>query len=160
MYKLLIFSLLSLVISCSISKTRSISETPIAGKSIDPTLIFFNFSVKKRNSEIQITPINTILTKGLLKSTVDLNENEIDDLLICQEDEYNNILDSQILSNPLVKTVEIYGDKGELYKKTILLDSIECGIRMPLNPKASQIAIYQKIDSVNNKLLVRQVIQK
>lgn len=113
-------------------KTESISE---------PKILFLNYKIYKTSTDVaRIKLLHKIIAKGILKTSFYENNNpKKGDIKCTQINSKSMSVDSVFLSNPLIKIIEYVNDSGQFEKKTIVLDSAEFSIRMPLNPTAKFI---------------------
>lgn len=139
-----------LIISCA-SKQITSTNTNIA--ETEPKLIFLNYTIKKSsNASRTISLINKIITDGKLKNQVsDQNEiAEVDDLIYNQLDKNSNIVQSEIIKNPLVKTFEYVDDSNSFQMKKIELDTAQISLKLNLAPNTKYITISH-IRDLNSK---------
>ena len=125
--KKLSFSIFLLILfSCGVKKSQITSTSH--------KILFVNYFIRKENNgEIKLTMKDYLIKDGQLKISVPPSDiDTIGNLYVNLLNKKNEIISSFILTNPLVKTIESTDSKGKLYKKTILLDSMEFSIRMQL----------------------------
>lgn len=154
MKRLKIIIFLVLLFGCGVKKNQLTST--------NPKILFVNYFIRKENNgEIKLTVKNYLIRDGQLKLSVPPSDiDTIGNLYVNLLSKKNEIVSSFIITNPLVKTIEIADSKGELYKKTIELDSATFSIRMQLLPTTEFVEI-RKIESGKQKssLLSREKIK-
>ena len=141
--------ILLLIICLSCGKGKQ-TTSKAAHESTAPMILFVNYSIhkdKKGNPEISL--INKIITEGQLK---DPNPQHHDpksgDLWCVQSEDGSNPLQSTLIPNPLLKTIEYADDFGNLAKKQIELDTAVFSVRMQLDPSTKYLLI-QSTDEQN-----------
>lgn len=139
-----------LIISCATKQTTAANTKIIE---TTPKLIFLNYTIKKTsNNTRSISLINKIITEGKLKSQLSIqNENaEVADLIYNQLDKNSNVIQSQIIKNPLVKTFEFLDDSNSFQMKKIELDTAQISLKLNLAPNTKYITISH-IRELNSK---------
>jgi len=110
-----------------------------------PRIIFLNYTISQKSDRgLNIQLINKIIREGKLKQGLsNKKEPETGDLRIIQSNAKSKPIESIIIANPLVKTVEYADESGKLNKKIIELDSTQFSLRMQLNHLTKYIIIEQ-----------------
>ena len=132
---------------------KQITSTNTKNIEAEPKLIFLNYTIKKASNDTRtISLINKITTDGELKiRSSNHNEvTEVGDLKWNQLDKNSNIVQSEIIKNPLVKTFEYVNDSKSLQMKKVELDSAQISLKLKLEPKAKYITITH-IRDLNSK---------
>ncbi|GAA4805753.1 hypothetical protein [Litoribaculum gwangyangense] len=93
------------------------------------------------NNDVTLQFINQIVADVKLKKNKVL-EGITGDLICAQLDKNNNILQRQIVKNPLIKNIEYIDDSKSFNNKQIELDSTQIAIRLQLEPNTKYISIY------------------
>ncbi|MGB5419082.1 hypothetical protein [Algibacter sp.] len=150
---LLLLSLIFTMMHSCGSKKEIIQNSTV--EELNPKLIFINYSIKNNYNDNKIKSvrwINTIVTKGTLKKNINkhLEKGVLGDLNCRQLDKKDNVLQSVIIKNPLIKTFEYVDETNEFQLKTVELDSAEFSLKLKLKPNTVYITISE-ISNVENK---------
>lgn len=126
MKKLSFIFFLVTLFSCGVKKNELTSTSP--------KILFVNYFIRKeQKGEIILSMKNYLIKDGQLKISVPPSDiDTIGNLYVNLLNKKNEIISSFILTNPLVKTIESVDSKGDFYKKTIQLDSLDFSIRLQL----------------------------
>ena len=139
-----------LITSCATKQTIATNTKNVEA---EPKLIFLNYTVKKSSNDTRtISLINKITTDGKLKIRISNHKAtaEVGDLKWNQLDKNSNIIQSEIIKNPLVKIFEYIDDSNSFQMKKIELDSAQISLKLKLEPKTKYITITH-IRDLNSK---------
>ncbi|WP_034043436.1 hypothetical protein [Wocania ichthyoenteri] len=140
----------AIINSCA-SKQNSIQNSTI--EELNPKLLFLNYTISVSNTgKKKIRFINKKIADGKLKSNSSkyINTGSINDLKCIQLDEKSKEIESIIIKNPLVKTVEFVNDSLIFEKKVLNLNSTPLSLRIQLNSKTKSIVISEIVDILQN----------
>lgn len=157
--KLLLLIVLINGYSCGLKKVILQKEELIES---NPKLIFLNYNVSEtKNGETEVAFINKKITDGKLKNYKNnfIESASIGDLKCMQLDENSNPIQSEIIKNPLIQTVEFVNDSLFLKKKQIHLKSTQLALKLQLHSKTKSITISKITDSLqNSKALIKTIL--
>ena len=150
---LLLLSLGSILISCSVSKNTGSPDSNASNPEDSPRILFLNYEITRDsvNSTYTAQLINTVVAKGSLKIDRTIpNQPMTGDLELQVLDAAQQIITTIYISNPLDKSVEFVNDTGELQHKMISLNTAQFSVRLQVEPGASS-AILKRITVLNSE---------
>ncbi len=110
-----------------------------------PRIVFLKYAIKKTpKGQKKIRFIDKKMAGGRLKNHhKNSKENFKQGDLICyQLDKKSSILDSSIIKNPLLKSIEYLDDSKSFQTDTVDLDSARFSLRLQLNTDTRYISIH------------------
>ncbi|MCL5130131.1 hypothetical protein [Algibacter sp. L4_22] len=142
-----------LILACiSCASKLKITDNQIITES-NPKLIFLNYKISKNDSgEKSIQFIDKKIVDGKLrnKSSKYINSGAVGDLVCVQLDNNKKTLSNQIISNPLLKSIEFTTDSLSFKKRRVSIKQTSLNLRIQLNPATKFIRIKEIIDSLQN----------
>jgi hypothetical protein len=134
--------ILCLFFSCGANKNNTNTVSTVES---NPKIIFLNYSIKKTSyTDKKISLTNKTITEGRLKNSLNYNKNTVPGDLEClQLDKKSNVLQSDIIKNPLVKNIEYLDNSKAFKRKQIEVDSTKFTLRLQLNPNTAYISINE-----------------
>lgn len=151
-YHLIVFLLSSLISITSCKNSESYPDLSVVDEIEEvnalPKIVFLTYTIKKNiDASYTILLKNKLITEGRLKEKMPLSSPAIENnLQVLLTDRNELLLDSFVLSNPLIKDVEFVDESGKFLKKTIYLDSIDFSVRFQLDENTSFVGI-EKINA-------------
>ncbi|WP_341215912.1 hypothetical protein [uncultured Wocania sp.] len=148
--RLIIVLILFCITACASRKNLS-QENKILES--NPQLLFLNYTISINNAgKKKIHFINKKIADGKLKSNSSkyIKTGNINDLKCIQLDEKSKEIESILIKNPLVKTVEFVNDSLIFEKKVLNLNSAPLSLRIQLNSKTKSIVISEIVDTLQN----------
>ncbi len=115
-----------------------------------PKIIFLNYTIEfLENQNKKVTLTNKIIKDGSFKASLNTSQNKLQGDLKCnQVTTAGKILETKIIKNPLLKTVEYLDDNKMFHSKRLELKKASFSLRLKLLPETSYISISE-IDSLN-----------
>lgn len=131
---------LTILVSCGSKKYNIENDSAF---DMTPKLIFLNFKIDKtNNNDRKLTLINKIVTNGKLKDKSSSNDfEEVGDLRCNQLDKNNEVLQSQIVKNPLKRIIEYTDESGAFQVARLPIDSAQVSLKLKLIPNTKYITI-------------------
>lgn len=151
--------LLIVLFSCG-SYKKDTFEPPFIGE--HPKIIFLNYTIKRHTNDSKtIRLIHKIEADGKLKNHKPKNTSNTGDLRCDQIDKNGIVLQSSIIKNPLIKTIEYIDHSKKFKTDRIELDNTSFSLRLQLYPKTKYISITA-INSLkeNTKPLIKTKINQ
>ncbi|MBS3737795.1 MAG: hypothetical protein KGY51_02215 [Psychroflexus sp.] len=148
--KINIIALVIFSISCASNNRENLKEIR-DNKSLkdDSKIIFLNYKIyKKLDNKVTVDFVKKTSVNGKMRN-MDLKFKPNNNDLICfQLDKNSTPLDSLIIPNPFLQTIEYVDESGLFAKKQNQIDTADVTIRMQLNGQTKYILIKEpnKVD--------------
>ncbi|NNC51326.1 MAG: hypothetical protein HKO01_12425 [Flaviramulus sp.] len=137
---LIVLAILMHIMSCNVYKNNT--SQSISSIEENPKIIFLNYKINKNKDGSKTLQFQSKkIVAGKFKQTNSNVEGIQGDLICNQLDENSQVLQSNIIKNPLEKTIEYLDSSNSFQLKQIDLDSAYFSFRLKLKPNTKYIAI-------------------